>query len=132
MPAVAVGRCHRELAVADRCRLGAAQPDGYMLDIALMARPGSEEIQLYLIKDYRTIPVLYPAFQAYFREHQLPFLAVWGRHDPAFLPAGAEAYKRDLPSGHVHLLDAGHFAIETHADEVAQFIRSFLQDVMRA
>ena len=108
---------------ADPSRLS---PDGYMLDIALMSRPGAEEIQLDLIRDYRTNPERYPEFQAYFREHQPPFLAVWGRHDPAFLPAGAEAYKRDLPHGHVHLLDAGHFALETHADEIAQIIRSFL------
>lgn len=108
---------------ADPTRLS---PDGYMLDIALMARPGAEEIQLDLIYDYRTNVEKYPAFQAYFREHQPPFLAIWGRHDPAFLPAGAEAYKRDLPRGHVHLLDTGHFALETHAAEIAAFIRSFL------
>jgi pimeloyl-ACP methyl ester carboxylesterase len=97
-----------------------------MLDIALMARPGAEEIQLDLIYDYRTNVDQYPAFQAYFREHQPPFLAVWGRHDPAFLPAGAEAYKRDLEQAHVHLLDTGHFALETHAVEVAAIMNSFL------
>ncbi len=101
-------------------------PDGYMLDIALMSRPDAEEIQLDLIRDYRTNVELYPMFQAYFREHQPPLLAVWGRHDPAFLPAGAEAYKRDLPGGHVHLLDTGHFALETHAAEIATLIRCFL------
>ncbi|NNH33753.1 alpha/beta fold hydrolase, partial [Rhizobium sp. SEMIA 4085] len=78
------------------------------------------------ILDYRTNIDRYPEFQAYFRDHQPPFLAVWGRHDPAFVPAGAEAYKRDLPPAEVHLLDTGHFALETHADEIAQFIRSFL------
>jgi pimeloyl-ACP methyl ester carboxylesterase len=101
-------------------------PDGYMLDIALMSRPGAEEIQLDLIRDYRTNLDRYPEFQAYFRQYQPPFLAVWGRHDPAFLPAGAEAYKRDLPDAHIHLLDTGHFALETHASEIAQIIRSFL------
>lgn len=101
-------------------------PDGYTLDIALMSRPGAEEIQLDLIYDYRTNVERYPAFQAYFRQHRPPFLAVWGRHDPAFLPAGAEAYKRDLPHGHVHLLDAGHFALETHAAEIAAILREFL------
>ncbi|MBY3489901.1 alpha/beta fold hydrolase [Rhizobium laguerreae] len=101
-------------------------PDGYQLDIAFMSRPGAEDIQLDLILDYRTNIDRYPEFQAYFRDHQPPFLAVWGRHDPAFVPAGAEAYKRDLPTAEVHLLDTGHFALETHADEIAQFIRSFL------
>jgi pimeloyl-ACP methyl ester carboxylesterase len=107
----------------DPRRLG---PDGHTLDIALMARPGAEDIQLDLIRDYRTNLERYPEFQAYFRDHQPPFLAVWGRHDPAFIPAGAEAYKRDLPHAEVHLLDTGHFALETHADEIAQFIRVFL------
>jgi pimeloyl-ACP methyl ester carboxylesterase len=101
-------------------------PDGFMLDIALMGRPGAEEIQLDLILDYRTNLERYPEFQEYFREFQPPFLAVWGRHDPAFVPAGAEAYKRDLPNAHVHLLDTGHFALETHASEIAQIICSFL------
>jgi len=88
-------------------------PDGYELDIAYMARPGAEEIQLDLILDYRSNVALYPVFQAYFREHRPSFLAAWGRHDPAFVPAGALAYKRDLPDAEVHLLDAGHFALET-------------------
>ncbi len=104
-------------------------PDGYELDIAYMARPGATEIQLDLILDYRSNVALYPAFQSYFREHCPPLLAVWGRHDPAFLPAGAFAYQRDLPEAEVHLLDAGHFALETHAEEVAQFIRTFLRSV---
>jgi pimeloyl-ACP methyl ester carboxylesterase len=101
-------------------------PDGYELDIAYMARPGAEEIQLDLILDYRSNVALYPAFQAYFREHQPPLLAAWGRHDPAFVPAGAHAYKQDLPGAEVHLLDAGHFALETHHDEIAALIRDFL------
>lgn len=102
-------------------------PDGYELDIAYMARPGAEEIQLDLILDYRSNVALYPDFQSYFREHRPPLLAVWGRHDPAFLPAGATAYQRDLPDAEVHLLDAGHFALETHAEEVAALIRTFLK-----
>ncbi|WP_425646558.1 alpha/beta fold hydrolase [Agrobacterium leguminum] len=109
---------------------GAAQgrlsPDGYTLDIAYMTRPGAEEIQLDLIGDYKSNVALYPAFQAYFRTHQPPLLAVWGRHDPAFIPAGAEAYRRDLPEAEVRLLDAGHFALETHAEEIACLIRDFL------
>jgi pimeloyl-ACP methyl ester carboxylesterase len=105
-------------------------PDGYELDIAYMARPGAEEIQLDLIRDYRNNVALYPSFQSYFREHQPPFLAAWGRHDPAFIPAGAEAYKRDLPAAEVHLLDTGHFALETHADEIAARILDFLDRVL--
>ncbi|WP_407059979.1 alpha/beta fold hydrolase [Bradyrhizobium lupini] len=99
-----------------------------MLDIALMHRPGAEEIQLDLILDYRTNLERYPDFQNYFRTHRPPLLAVWGRHDPAFIPAGAEAYKRDLPDAHVHFLDTGHFALETHAPEIAQLIRGFLEE----
>lgn len=111
---------------ADPARLS---PDGYTLDIAYMARPGAEEIQLDLILDYRSNVALYPAFQAYFREHRPPLLAVWGRHDPAFLPAGALAYRRDLPEAQVHLLEAGHFALETHAEDVAALVRPFLAEV---
>jgi pimeloyl-ACP methyl ester carboxylesterase len=101
-------------------------PDGYMLDIALMSRPDAEEIQLDLILDYRSNLEMYPKFQHYFRTYRPPLLAVWGRHDPAFIPAGAEAYKRDLPDAHIHLLDTGHFALETHSGEIAQLVRNFL------
>jgi pimeloyl-ACP methyl ester carboxylesterase len=101
-------------------------PDGYELDIAYMGRPDAEEIQLDLILDYRSNVALYPDFQSYFREQRPPLLAVWGRYDPAFLPAGAAAYQRDLPDAKIHLLDAGHFALETHAEEVATLIRAFL------
>jgi len=110
---------------------GLLSPDGYELDIAYMARPGAEEIQLDLILDYRSNVALYPAFQSYFRENQPPLLAVWGRHDPAFIPAGANAYRQDLPEAQVHLLDAGHFALETHAQEVATLIREFLEPIAR-
>ncbi|WP_268797393.1 alpha/beta fold hydrolase [Pseudomonas huanghezhanensis] len=102
-------------------------PDGYNLDILYMSRPGAEEIQLDLILDYRTNVAAYPAFQAYLRKHQPPLLAVWGKHDPAFIPPGALAYRKDIPAAEVHLLDAGHFALETHAPEVAEHIREFLQ-----
>lgn len=113
---------------ADPSLLG---PDGYELDIAYMARPGAEEIQLDLILDYRTNVALYPDFQAYFRKHSPPFLAVWGRHDPAFLPAGALAYQRDLPDAEIHLLDGGHFALETHHDEIGAIISDFLERTLR-
>jgi len=105
---------------------GLLSPDGYELDIAYMARPGAQEIQLDLILDYRSNIALYPAFQAYFREHRPPLLAAWGRHDPAFIPAGALAYQRDLPDAEIHLLDAGHFALETHHAEIAALIEDFL------
>lgn len=102
-------------------------PDGYELDIAYMDREGAEEIQLDLIRDYRTNVELYPKFQAYFRAYQPPLLAVWGRHDPAFIPAGAYAYQRDLPKAEIHLFDTGHFALETHAEDIAALIRPFLE-----
>jgi pimeloyl-ACP methyl ester carboxylesterase len=102
-------------------------PDGYTLDIAYMARFGAEEIQLDLVLDYRSNVALYPAFQAYFREQQPPLLAVWGKNDPAFVPAGAHAYQRDLPKAEVHLLDTGHFALETHATEIGTLILKFLE-----
>jgi pimeloyl-ACP methyl ester carboxylesterase len=105
-------------------------PDGYELDIAYMSRPGAEEIQLDLILDYRSNVALYPAFQAYFRRHRPPLLAVWGRHDPAFIPAGAEAYRRDLPDAKIHLLDAGHFALETHHQEIATHMCDFLAQAL--
>ncbi len=101
-------------------------PDGYTLDLAYMSRPEAQEIQLDLVLDYRSNVASYPAFQAYFRQHQPPLLAVWGKHDIAFLAAGAEAYRRDLPLAEIHLLDTGHFALETHAAEIGALMREFL------
>ncbi len=101
-------------------------PDGYTLDIAYIARPGADEIQLDLIGDYKSNVARYPEFQEYFRRYKPPLLAVWGKHDPAFIPPGAEAYKRDIPDAEVHLLDTGHFALETHCDEIAAYIDDFL------
>lgn len=101
-------------------------PDGYGLDNYYLARPGMDEIQLDLLGDYKTNVALYPTFQKYFREHQPPLLAVWGKNDPFFLPPGAEAFKRDIPKAVVEFLDTGHFALETHADEIAKAIREFL------
>lgn len=106
---------------------GLISPDGYTLDQFYMHRPDAEEIQLDLVLSYRTNVALYPAFQAYFRAHQPPVLAVWGKNDGFFLPAGAQAYQRDLPDAEVHLLDTGHFALETHHQEIAAHIRRFLQ-----
>ncbi|MGV1867310.1 MULTISPECIES: alpha/beta fold hydrolase [unclassified Rhizobium] len=101
-------------------------PDGYTLDIHYMERPGAAEIQLYLILDYRTNVAEYPNFQSYFRQRNAPLLAVWGKHDPAFVAAGANAYVQDIPSAEVHLLDTGHFALETHAEEISSYMHDFL------
>ena len=101
-------------------------PDGYSLDNFYLARPGADEVQLDLFGDYKSNVELYPAFQAYFRTHKPPFLAVWGKNDPFFLPRGAEAFKRDIPDATVRFFDTGHFALETHAAEIAAAIRAFL------
>ena len=101
-------------------------PESYTLDAALLARPGNDEIQLDLFLDYANNVALYPKFQAYFRAQRPPLLAVWGKNDPFFLPAGAEAFKRDQPEADVHFYDTGHFAVETHAAEIAADIRKFL------
>lgn len=104
----------------------AVAPEAYTLDALLMARPGNDEIQLDLFLDYASNVALYPTFQRYFRDRQPPLLAVWGRNDPFFLPPGAQAFKRDLPEAEVHLLDTGHFALETHVSQIGSLIVEFL------
>jgi pimeloyl-ACP methyl ester carboxylesterase len=101
-------------------------PDAWTLDSALLARPGNDEIQLDLFGDYQSNIALYPQFQEYIRSRKPPLLAVWGKNDPFFLPAGAEAFKRDNPDAEIHLLDAGHFALESQGPEIAVIIRDFL------
>ena len=101
-------------------------PDGTALDNYYLTRPGADEIQLDLFGDYQSNVALYPAFQDYFRKHQPRFLAVWGKNDPFFLPPGAEAFKRDIPGAEVRFFDTGHFALETHAAEIAKVIGEFL------
>jgi pimeloyl-ACP methyl ester carboxylesterase len=101
-------------------------PDGYSLDNFYLARPGADEVQLDLFGDYKSNVAAYPEFQAYFRKHKPPLLAVWGKNDPFFLPPGAEAFKRDIPGAQVRFLDTGHFALETHCEEIAAAIRDFL------
>jgi pimeloyl-ACP methyl ester carboxylesterase len=101
-------------------------PDGYSLDNFYLARPGADELQLDLFGDYKSNVALYPTFQNYFRTHKPRFLAIWGKNDPFFLPPGAEAFKRDIPDATVRFLDTGHFALETHAAEIAAAIRAFL------
>ena len=104
----------------------AVSPDGYSLDNFYLTRPGADEVQLDLFANYKSNVALYPEFQAYFRTHKPPFLAVWGRNDPFFLPAGAEAFKRDIPDATVRFFDTGHFALETHTSEIAAAIRDVL------
>jgi pimeloyl-ACP methyl ester carboxylesterase len=100
-------------------------PESYTLDTALLERPGNNEIQLDLFLDYASNVKLYPKFQEYFRKAKPPLLAIWGRNDPFFIPAGAEAYRKDLPNAQVRFLDTGHFAIETHTMEIAAAMKEF-------
>ena len=106
-------------------------PDGRSLDDHYLARPGAHEAQLDLFLDYASNVALYPDFHRYFRDHQPPFLAVWSKNDPFFLPAGAEAFKRDIPRADVRFFDTGHFALETHSAEIAAVIREFLDRTLR-
>jgi pimeloyl-ACP methyl ester carboxylesterase len=101
-------------------------PESYTLDMALMERPGNKEIQLDLFLDYASNVKLYPKFQEYFRTSKPPLLAIWGKNDPFFIPAGAEAYRKDLPNARVEFLNTGHFATETHSIEIAAAIKEFL------
>jgi len=101
-------------------------PDGYSLDNHYLERTGADEVQLDLFGDYKSNVAMYPEFQAYFRKHKPPLLALWGKNDPFFLPPGAEAFKRDIPGAQVRFFDTGHFALETHCDEIAAAIRDFL------
>jgi pimeloyl-ACP methyl ester carboxylesterase len=101
-------------------------PDGYTLEGTQIVRPGNAEIQLDLLLDYASNVQMYPLFQQYFRKYHPPFLAVWGKNDPFFLAAGAEAWKRDIPGADIHFFDTGHFALETHCDEIHPVVREFL------
>jgi pimeloyl-ACP methyl ester carboxylesterase len=109
--------------VPDQTRVS---PDGYTLDNYYLTRSGADEIQLDLFLDYASNVERYPAFQEYFRTSKPPLLAVWGKNDPFFLPAGAEAFKRDIPGADVRFVDTGHFALETHVEPIAAAIRQFL------
>ena len=106
---------------------GSVGPDGYTLDYAYVQLPERAEMQNDLIFDYQNNVRLYPKFQKYFREHQPRLLAVWGKNDPSFIPAGAEAFKRDLPNAVVKFVDSGHFALESHHSEIAGYIKDFLR-----
>lgn len=109
--------------VSDPARVS---PDGRNLDDFYLARPGNDEIQLDLLGDYKTNIALYDTIQAYLRERRPPVLAVWGKNDPFFVPAGAEAFRRDVPAAEVRFVDSGHFALETHAREIGAAMRDFL------
>jgi pimeloyl-ACP methyl ester carboxylesterase len=101
-------------------------PESYTLDAALLARPGNVDIQLDLFLDYANNVKLYPKFQEYFRTSKPPLLAIWGKNDLYFIPPGAEAFRRDIPNATVQFLDTGHFALETHLEEIADAMRTFL------
>jgi pimeloyl-ACP methyl ester carboxylesterase len=108
-------------------RLARVAPEAWQLDQAKLDRPGNDAVQLQLFWDYQFNLDGYPAYQQYLRTHQPPTLVTWGRNDEIFGSAGAEAYRRDLPDVEVHLLDAGHFALETHGEEITSLIRDFLR-----
>lgn len=105
----------------------AVAPESYSLDQYLLDRPGSKEIQLDIFYDYRTNVPKYPSWQDWMRKSQVPLLAVWGKNDPIFIAPGADAFKKDLPKAEVHLLDAAHFAVESHAVEIGTLMVQFLK-----
>jgi pimeloyl-ACP methyl ester carboxylesterase len=102
-------------------------PESYTLDTALLERPGNKEIQLDLFLDYASNVRLYPKFQEYFRKSKPPLLAVWGKNDPFFIPAGAEAFRKDIPGAKIQFLDTGHFALETHVVEISAAMKDFFE-----
>jgi pimeloyl-ACP methyl ester carboxylesterase len=102
-------------------------PESYTLDAALLERPGNKEIQLDLFLDYASNVKLYPKFQEYFRKSKPPLLAIWGKNDPFFIPAGAEAFRKDIPNAQIRFLNTGHFAIETHVEEIAAAMKEFFE-----
>jgi pimeloyl-ACP methyl ester carboxylesterase len=103
-------------------------PETYTLDAALVERPGNMDIQLDLHLDYRNNVTVYPKFHEYFRMHQPPLLAIWGKNDAFFIPPGAEAFKKDLPKAVVQFVDSGHFTLETHVEEIADAMRRFFEE----
>jgi pimeloyl-ACP methyl ester carboxylesterase len=106
-------------------------PESWYHDYALLSRPGNDEIQLALFRDYATNSPLYPRLHEYFRTTRVPLLAVWGNGDPIFGPAGATAFAADLPDADIHLLDGGHFLLESALDEVVPLVQKFLGQSLR-
>lgn len=125
---IKITRWQYEEGVADKTLIA---PETYTLDQHFLDRPGAADIQLDILRDYRTNVALYPAFHAYFRKYRPKLLAVWGNKDPYFLPAGAEAYKKDLPDAIVKFYNTGHFALETNADEIGADILAFMATLPR-
>ena len=109
---------------------GSVGPDGYSLDYYYVNLPGRAEMQNDLILDYCSNVALYPEFQKYLRDNQPPLLAVWGENDPSFIPAGANAFKRDVPNADIHFVPSGHFALESHHTEIARLMKGFLKRVL--
>jgi pimeloyl-ACP methyl ester carboxylesterase len=107
-------------------------PESYTLDAALLERPGNKDIQLDLFLNYASNVKLYPKFQEYFRRSKPPLLAIWGKNDPFFVPAGAEAFRKDIPKAQVQFLDTGHFALETHVIEIAAAMKEFFDNALRS
>jgi len=107
-------------------------PESYTLDAALLERPGNKDIQLDLFLNYASNVKLYPKFQEYFRKSKPPLLAIWGKNDPFFIPAGAEAFRKDIPNAQVQFVDTGHFALETHVIEIAAAMNEFLDNALKA
>ncbi|MER6978037.1 alpha/beta fold hydrolase [Streptomyces carpinensis] len=105
-------------------------PDNWVHDQALLDRPGNDEIQLRLFRDYPTNVDLYPRVHRYFRDSRVPLLAVWGANDEIFGPAGAEAFRQDLPNAEIHLIESGHFALESHLETITERIRDFFARVL--
>lgn len=103
------------------------EPEAYTLDAAILARPGNADLQIDLKLDYKRNLERYPLYQSFFRERRPKLLAIWGRNDLFFIPPGAEAFRRDIPTAKVVLLDTGHFALETHVDSIASEMRKFLE-----
>jgi pimeloyl-ACP methyl ester carboxylesterase len=106
-------------------------PDAYTFDQTTLDRPGNDKIQLALFYDYRNNPPLYPAWHKYLREKKPAVLVVWGKNDPVFAAAGAQAFLQDVPRAELHLLDTGHFALEEDGAEIAQLMRAFLAKNVR-
>lgn len=112
--------------IAGTAHLERYNPDTWTDEMAHLSKPGQREIQTALLYDYRTNVESYPEWQAWLRQHRPPTLVVWGRNDPSFTAPGAEAFKRDLPDAEIHLLDAGHFALDEQTDEIARLILDFM------
>jgi pimeloyl-ACP methyl ester carboxylesterase len=110
---------------------GRISPDSYTFDQMTLDRPGNRELQLNLFYDYQNNVKQYPRWQEALRTYRPPVLAVWGRNDPIFVPAGAEAFRRDVPEAEIHLIDSGHFALEDNAEQIAGYIRDFLKSNLR-